>query len=222
MKDFGKFPVLSDGINGSVSKDIGGAIKRMYKKIPDSKMTNRWYRRVSKDGSSFLANQVLGKEKVRDLFRQAFKKMGVSNWETLCMHSLCAVFITKLANDPSVNLKEVMHYSCHTSVSASATYQKTSVTSECNRLRCLLGSNTKMEPPKPVYAFPPNPLFENKTSVSPSKPPPTPSDYLTLSVNKEYLVLTQFEQDELDDHIARVKDNEKKKQILTFCIPIAM
>ena len=74
VKDFGKFPVLSDGKNGGVSKDIGGAIKRMYEKIPDSKMTNCWYRRVSKDGSSFLANQVLGKEKVRDYLGKHLKK----------------------------------------------------------------------------------------------------------------------------------------------------
>ena len=43
--DFGRFPVLSDGKIGNVSKDVGGAMKRIMEKIPPSSKPNRFYRR---------------------------------------------------------------------------------------------------------------------------------------------------------------------------------
>ena len=51
--DLGRFPVLSDGKVGNVSKDVGGAIK-----------TNRFYRRVSSDGQSFLPMPISAKTRL--------------------------------------------------------------------------------------------------------------------------------------------------------------
>ena len=65
--DIGKFPVLSDGKKGDVRNDIGGAIKRFMSLLPESVKNNRFYKRVTKD-NLFFANQVLGKNTIRNRF----------------------------------------------------------------------------------------------------------------------------------------------------------
>ena len=42
-KEFGRFPVLSDGVNGNVNCDLGGALKRWMEKLPKSDSTNSFY-----------------------------------------------------------------------------------------------------------------------------------------------------------------------------------
>ena len=79
------------------------------------------------------------KAKIRDRMRQAFKRMGIINWEKLHPHVLRGIFITRMANSSKVNLTETMVASRHNSVSASAVYQKRAVTSEANMIDALLG-----------------------------------------------------------------------------------
>ena len=58
LKDLGKFTVLSDGKNGDVKNDIGGAIKRYMERLPQSKTCKRFYRRVT-EKNMFAPNQPL-------------------------------------------------------------------------------------------------------------------------------------------------------------------
>jgi hypothetical protein len=136
MQDFGSFPVLSDGVNGDVACDIGGAIKRLFLALPDDGC-DCFYRRISKDGKKFT-KAPLGKDSIRNVFREGFNKLGISNYETLRPHALCALFITALANDSSVNQAENLACSRHLSVSANVRYQKRSSESDANRIKCQL------------------------------------------------------------------------------------
>jgi hypothetical protein len=52
MQDYGTFPVLSDGVNSDMVYDVGGAIKRLFLALPGDG-SDRFYRRISKDGSSW-------------------------------------------------------------------------------------------------------------------------------------------------------------------------
>ena len=140
----GRFPVLSDGKKGDVSNDFGGALLRLKMKIPDSKKTNRFYRQVKKQNKKSLnANSVLGKGTIRKRMLGAFKKMGVSN-NFLRSHALRGEFITRLANDDSVNAQETMSAARHRSITASSAYQKTSKKSESNRFGALF-KNRKID-----------------------------------------------------------------------------
>ena len=55
-------------------------------------------------------------------------------------------FITRLANDLSISLKEVMVAACHNTASASATYQRSSVESGSNRIVALMKMCQSSEP----------------------------------------------------------------------------
>jgi hypothetical protein len=48
MQNYRSFPVLSDGVNGDVACDVGGAIKRLFLALPDDG-SDCFYRRISKD-----------------------------------------------------------------------------------------------------------------------------------------------------------------------------
>jgi hypothetical protein len=82
--------------------------------------------------------EALGKDSIRNLFRKGFNKMGISNYETLRPHALCALFIIALANDSSVNQAANLACSRHSSVSANVQYQKQSSESDANRINCQL------------------------------------------------------------------------------------
>ena len=131
---------MSDGKTGDVRRDYGGTIKRLYEKIPKSDRTDRFYRKIADCGSKFCTNAYIGKGKIRERFQFAFKLFGISNWETIRPNALRSVFITKLANDPSINIEETMAAARHNSVAASAVYHERSLMSEGNRINCLLPS----------------------------------------------------------------------------------
>ena len=59
-------------------------------------------------------------------------------WDIICPHALRAIYITKLANDPSVNIEETMTAACHSPVAASAIYQQRSLVSKANTINALL------------------------------------------------------------------------------------
>ncbi len=152
--EFTKFPVLSDGVNGNVRFDVGGPIKRMHQKLMEckeeavknnggnksilGKNAARYYKKIKKDGSGFCVNAPLGKTSIRELFKSAFRRMGISNWETLRPHSCRGWMVTNMANDPSVSLKQTMAAARHFTAQSSIEYQKTDAVSACNRLNSLL------------------------------------------------------------------------------------
>ena len=63
--------------------------------------------RLNKDCTAFTM-QPIGINTIRNLYKSAFHAMGISNWKSLKPHALRAHFITKLANDDSVNIQETM------------------------------------------------------------------------------------------------------------------
>ena len=132
-EDFCKYPVLDN-----LLEDVGGSIKRFLAKLPKGKAGNRFYRKISKDKTKFC-NQVLGEKSIRDLNKEAFRHLGVSNWDTLRPHAKRGVMINKLVNDPGVSLTECMGAVRHNSASANLMYQKRSSTSESARVDALLG-----------------------------------------------------------------------------------
>ena len=133
--EFGRFPVIPH----DSSRDFGGCIKRFMEKLPKSDLTSWVYRRVKKNGKGFETNAVIGKTKIRELFKNSFEKFGISNWQKLRPHALRAHFTTILANDGSVNATETMASCRHGSTSASATYQNAGMQSKSNRIDALLG-----------------------------------------------------------------------------------
>ena len=90
------------------------------------------------DGKKFV-NCPLRKEIVRDGFRQAFKFLGISNWETLRPHTLRGFFVIMMVNNPDVSLKECMGAAHHASVSANAAHQQLNSASETAHVNVLCG-----------------------------------------------------------------------------------
>ena len=90
------------------------------------------------DGKRFV-NCPLGKDKVRNKFKQAFKFLGISNWDTLRPHALRGFFVIMMVNNPNVSLKECMGAARHVSVSANAAYQQRNSASESARVNALCG-----------------------------------------------------------------------------------
>lgn len=149
--EMGRFPVLNeDGKASTDPQDIGGCIDRFLKKLPNGLGGGRFFLRIKKDGRSFC-NSPLGKDKITALLRSGFQRLDISNAETLHPHALRGLFITILANDPSVSVRETMGAARHTSVAANANYQIRNSHSESNRVVALIGpimrEPSSMEPP---------------------------------------------------------------------------
>ena len=102
----GRFPVLSQHVSDDPlirKKDAGGAIKRYLALLPPTEHGHsRFYRRINKNLTAYLVNQVLGKNKIRCRFQSGFKRMGLKNWEKTRPHAARGFFITELANNPTV------------------------------------------------------------------------------------------------------------------------
>ena len=133
--DYGKFPVLPE----HPEFDFGGAIKHYVENmLPKSLKTDRFHRRVNSKNTAFLADIVVGKNQIPKLFEAAFKKLNISNWDTLRGHALRGLFATKLADAKDVNLKEGMQAMRQRSVDTFQNYNKSNPTSRANRLRATL------------------------------------------------------------------------------------
>ena len=133
---FGRFPVLPENPDA----DFGGTIKRYVEDhLPDSLTCNRFHRRVHSNGKKFMPNSPVGHNSVRNIFKSAFNRLGVSNWEELHSHALRGLFGDRLANSNNVNLKEGMAAMRHKSVDAYMTYQQSGTKeSKSNRLKAVL------------------------------------------------------------------------------------
>ena len=196
--ELGRFPVMSDGVSCNVAQDIGGSIGRLLGKIPAGKGSGRFYLRIRNDEGGFC-DSPLGKNKIRDMIRDAFQLLGISNWKTLRPHALRGHFITTLANDKSVSLSETMAAARHTSVSASAAYQSRNCFSESNRVKALLETvidddNSKAE----VQSI----ITEDMVSLSDRK---QDGSVKVEDVNESFSSLTQIEIDGLETDLTEME-----------------
>lgn len=141
----GKFPVLSDGTSGPISKDAGGAIKRYCALLdqgwpPGEKDNRRFYRKVKSSGLQYCPQYALGKDSIRILFQSGFRRMGISNWEHLRPHSGRGVFITSMANDPTVPVQYGVAAARHNDATTFMGYATNGVTGGANVLRAVLNT----------------------------------------------------------------------------------
>ena len=222
-KELGRFPVMPD-----LDEDMGGTIMRWVEKLkaaPGSSKkkkptTNRLYRRIAPDGKSF-ENRPMGHETVRKTFREAFKFLGISNWETLRPHALRGLLISVLANDPSVSLKETMKAARHKTADASATYQKCTSKSESAKVSALMKGVKKPAEVKPaaepIIEAPADPASSSSNApanfrISPSTEcPNTDSSYESLELNCDTReppapAYTQIQMDFLRDEMNEVQN----------------
>ena len=213
--ELGRFPVISDGISGNVAQDIGGTIGRLLCKIPIGKGSGQFYLRIRRDGNGFC-DSPLGKSKIRDMMRDAFKILEISNWKTLHPHALRGHFITTLANDKSVSLTETMAAARHTSVSASAAYQSKNCINESNRVQALLGvvvddNNSKADM---------NSISSEDMVISADKQP-EPSVQGDDEVNERFSTLTQIEVNNLERELTEMEiapPPERHDSLPRFCV----
>jgi hypothetical protein len=91
----------------------------------------------------FYPNLPLRTNKVKELLAAVAKLLGLP--ASFRLHSLCAVGVTKLANDSSISIAEVCCAARHSTASASKMYQTTDGISEANPLKAL-GLNLPSQP----------------------------------------------------------------------------
>ena len=211
------FPVLSDGKTGDLSNDFGGALYRLYHKVPNHSL-NRLYRHVKKD-NTFEPKKPLGHATVRTRIQGAYKRMGISNFQTLRSHALRGEFINRLANDDSVNLQETMAAARHKSASASVAYQTRSTTSEANRLNALF---LKRKPQDTTsFEAEENRKQSRKTEkeVEPEEEPLGSNsineideeDVVVSHKNEKYSAHTQVAMDRLRNDLSRLETGVKRQ-----------
>ena len=92
----------------------------------------RLYCRVKKDGS-MSALQPLGKHTCAKMVKEVGIDAGIVDMQGWKPHVFRSRFLTMLANDPALNLSEVMAAGRHKSVSASLAYQRRNAASEAAR-----------------------------------------------------------------------------------------
>ena len=101
------------------------------------KQKNRYVRDGGEKEHEFQANVHLGKTKIADLFKKGAQIIGLDDPDQFYPHSLRAMFITSLANDPSMNPQEIMQSARHAAFSSSASYVVSDGQSETNKFRAL-------------------------------------------------------------------------------------
>ena len=84
---------------------------------------------VKKNGQT-SADQPLGRNTCARMVKEIGEECGIVDMKGFKPHCFRSYFLTYLANDPSLNLSEVMAAGRHTSVSASLAYQRRSGKSE--------------------------------------------------------------------------------------------
>jgi len=214
--ELGRFPVISDGISGNVAQDIGGTIGRLLSKIPVGKGSGRFYLRIRRDGNGFC-DSPLGKTKIREMMRDAFQILGISNWKTLRPHALRGHFITTLANDKSVSVAETMAAARHTSVSASANYQSRNCHSESNRVQALLGTLVEDNDSRAEVTS----IITDEMVISADEKQPETSVQGHDDVNESFSSLTQIEVDNLEAELTEMEiapQPEIHDSVPRFCV----
>ena len=84
-----------------------------------------------------MVNIPLGKGKIKELFDDGAKILGLSCADKFYPHSLCAMMLTELANNPSVSLKETVTSARHSNLTSSLNYQHRDGESEVAKFNAL-------------------------------------------------------------------------------------
>ena len=104
-------------------------------------MTQKQKKRYVDDGGDpkheFQPHVCLGKTKIKELFEEGAKILGLDKPEDFHPHSLRAMFITDLANNPGVSKKEILRSARHASISSSLAYQTRDGVSESAKFAAL-------------------------------------------------------------------------------------
>ena len=126
------------------SSDFRGCVKQYLEKLSPGQ--TRIYCKVIPDEFRtvnsgwfwplFYSIVLLGKNMIVALFEEGAAILGLPNHKYFSAHSLCAMFVTKLANGKGVSDQERMASSRHNSV-ASVIYQERNNESESNRFAAL-------------------------------------------------------------------------------------
>ena len=127
---------------------LGGAIHRLLPKFTNGQirfyckqMSKKQKAKYVRDGGcvnhEFQANVPLGKTKIAELFKKGAKLLGLEDPDDFYPHSLRAMFITSLANDPNLSAKELMCSARHNSIASSAAYMVADGESEANKFVAL-------------------------------------------------------------------------------------
>ena len=105
-------------------------LERYLKKLAPGQ--TRIYCRVKKDGT-MSGGQPLGRNTCSKMVKEVGEDCGIVDMAKFKPHVFRHQFLTMLANDPSLNLAEVMAAGRHNSVSASLAYQRRCGHSEARR-----------------------------------------------------------------------------------------
>ena len=102
-------------------------LERYLEKLAPGQL--RLYCRVKKD-NTLSGNQPLGKNTCAKMVKEVGMDWGIQDMAKFKPHVFRHQFLTFLANDPALNLSEVMAAGRHYSVSASLAYQRRCAHSE--------------------------------------------------------------------------------------------
>ena len=75
---------------------------------PASEKQKQEYRSCGFANAAFSAKQPLGKNTIRELLKEAAKRVGIERWKDFRPHELRSAFISRLANDCGVSMTETM------------------------------------------------------------------------------------------------------------------
>ena len=189
----------SDDLGGCIERYIGKMARgqfRLYtkslpqeKQIPDPSTGKIPY---------YYPLQVLGRNKVRELFKEGAAILGLPDPEKFAPHSLRACFVSRLANGKGVSDQEMLDATRHNSISASANYQERDTTSESNKFEAL-GIKRPALLTQPV-----NSIVEYD---SPTENP----EYKITSTSHENFSLTQQAINVVEEEIKEVRYSLKPK-----------
>ena len=110
---------------------------RFYCKKLSKNAKERYVRNGGDAKHEFMANVPLGKTKIKELFDEGAKLLGLQSADDFYPHSLRAMFITELANDPSVSTRKAQVSARHNNSSSTANYMTRDAVSETNKLLAL-------------------------------------------------------------------------------------
>ena len=142
-EEFMRIPLIPDD-----PSNLAACIERMIEKFTPGQtrfyckvMTEQQKKRYVEDGGDskheFQANVHLGKTKIKQLFDEGAEILGLENPEDFYPHSLRAMFITELANNPFVSTRELLSSARHASLTSSIAYQTRDGESESNKFKAL-------------------------------------------------------------------------------------
>ena len=106
---------------------------RFYCKAMSNKSKERYVKNGGNKNHAFMPNIPLGKTKIKELFDDGAKILGLSKPNEFFAHSLCAMFITDLANNPHVSTKEAQISARHNNPKSTTNYMTRDGLSETNK-----------------------------------------------------------------------------------------